>query len=78
MRGFRLLVHAEIEYYPEIVAKETAIQKLQEWKSSKKLSELLICLLAALHVGLDTELLDSSPLLSSTRPKKIDRVDTEI
>lgn len=48
-RGYRVLVHAEIESYLEDVAREAVTQAIQEWKNKKKPSMILLAFLAAYH-----------------------------
>lgn len=50
-RGYRLLVHAEIESYLEDVAREAVTRAIQEWKANKKPSTVLLAFLAAYHSG---------------------------
>jgi len=50
-RGYRLLVHAEIESYLEDVAREAVMQAIQDWKKNKKPSTILLSFLAAYHSG---------------------------
>src|SRR5690554_4327391 len=53
-RGYRLLVHAEIESYLEDVAREVATKAIQEWSNNKKPSTILLSFLASYHSGWDT------------------------
>ncbi|WP_345990326.1 HEPN domain-containing protein [Sulfurimonas sp. HSL1-2] len=48
-RGYRLLVHAEIESYLEDVSKEIVTDAIREWKRNGKASNLLIAFLASYH-----------------------------
>jgi uncharacterized protein YjbJ (UPF0337 family) len=48
-RGYRLLVHAEIESYLEDVSRETVTQAIRDWKTSKKPSNIIVSFLAAYH-----------------------------
>ena len=48
-RGYRLLVHAEIESYLEDVAKDCVMCAVKKWKSSGSPSFTIISLLAAYH-----------------------------
>lgn len=50
-RGFRVLVHAEIEAYLEEMAAEIVGKKIKEWDTSSKPSYAIISLLAAYHAG---------------------------
>lgn len=48
-RGFRLLVHAEIESYLEDVSKDAVTKAISKWKNDKTPSTLLIAFLASYH-----------------------------
>lgn len=48
-RGYRLLVHAEIESYLEDVSRETVTQAIRDWKTSNKPSNIIVSFLAAYH-----------------------------
>ena len=48
-RGYRLLVHAEIESYLEDISRSTVTKAIQKWKRDKKPSTLLIAFLASYH-----------------------------
>lgn len=48
-RGYRILVHAEIESYLEDVVKEVIIDCIRIWKDDRKPSSLLISFLASYH-----------------------------
>ncbi|MCH8542142.1 MAG: hypothetical protein LAT61_01105 [Alcanivorax sp.] len=48
-RGYRLLVHAEIESYLEDVSRETVTQAIHDWKKSNKPSNIIVSFLAAYH-----------------------------
>lgn len=48
-RGYRMLVHAEIESYLEDIVKETVTDCIRNWKSNRKPSSLLIAFLASYH-----------------------------
>lgn len=48
-RGYRLLVHAEIESYLEDISKDTVTNSIREWKSNGKPSTVLIAFLASYH-----------------------------
>lgn|SRR5690606_10252152 len=54
-RGYRVLVHAEIESYLEDVAREAVTAAIRQWNSSKKPSMILVAFLAAYHSGWDAE-----------------------
>ena len=45
-RGYRLLVHAEIESYLEDVSRETVTQAIRDWKKSNKPSNIIVSFLA--------------------------------
>lgn len=53
-RGYRLLVHAEIESYLEDVAREAVTKAIQDWKNFRKPSLILLSFLAAYHSGWDS------------------------
>ncbi|MFO7578984.1 MAG: HEPN domain-containing protein [Nitrosomonas halophila] len=53
-RGYRVLVHAEIESYLEDIAREAVTLAIQEWKSNRKPSTILLAFLAAYHSGWNT------------------------
>ncbi len=53
-RGYRLLVHAEIESYLEDIAREAVTKAIQQWKANRKPSMILLSFLAAYHSGWDT------------------------
>jgi len=46
IRGYRLLVHAEIEYYFEAIAKEIVLSSQQKWVKTRKPSHILTALFA--------------------------------
>jgi len=48
-RGYRLLVHAEIESYIEDISRETITQAIQSWKANRRTSSILVSFLAAYH-----------------------------
>ena len=50
-RGYRILVHAEIESYLEDVVKEVITDSIRIWKDDRKPSSLLISFLASYHSG---------------------------
>lgn len=53
-RGYRVLVHAEIESYLEDIARGAVTRAIQEWKSNRKPSTILLAFLAAYHSGWNT------------------------
>jgi hypothetical protein len=74
-RGYRLLVHAEIEAFLEDVTFETARLGVSEWARTKKVSNCLFCLVASYHAGFFVEGLDEEPpFLSEQRTKLKDSV----
>jgi hypothetical protein len=48
-RGYRLLVHAEIESYIEDIAKEVILNAIRKWDDSGKPSQTIIAFLACYH-----------------------------
>ena len=48
-RGYRLLVHAEIDSYLEDASRETVTQAIRDWKNSNKPSHIIVSFLAAYH-----------------------------
>lgn len=48
-RGYRLLVHAEIESYLEDVSRETVTQAIINWKNQNKPSNIIVSFLASYH-----------------------------
>lgn len=48
-RGYRILVHAEIESYLEDVVKEVVTECIRKWKKNRRPSSLLIAFLASYH-----------------------------
>ncbi|MGZ8935232.1 MAG: HEPN domain-containing protein [Methylobacter sp.] len=48
-RGYRLLVHAEIESYLEDVTRDVVTMAIQDWKNNQKPSLVLISFLASYH-----------------------------
>lgn len=48
-RGYRVLVHAEIESYLEDIVKEVVTNCIHKWKQNKKPSSTLIAFLASYH-----------------------------
>ncbi|MHB8804382.1 MAG: HEPN domain-containing protein [Coriobacteriia bacterium] len=63
-RGYRLLVHAEIESYIEDTSKNVVVSAVQKWDSANEASEALVALLAAYHCSwyADDSLADSKVL----------------
>jgi hypothetical protein len=50
-RGFRLLIHAEIEAYLENMAKDVVTERIRRWKRNRTPSNLLLAFLACYHSG---------------------------
>jgi len=50
-RGYRLLVHAEIEAYLEDVSRIVVNKKINEWKKNRIPSRILISFIACYHSG---------------------------
>jgi hypothetical protein len=50
-RGYRVLVHAEIEAFLEEIARNAVSTKASQWKNQQKISSVLFCVLAAYHRG---------------------------
>lgn len=48
-RGYRLLVHAEMESYIEDISRDAVTKAIQSWKSNRKASEIMLSFLAAYH-----------------------------
>lgn len=46
IRSYVLLVHAEIEFYFEDIAKEKAVKSLRKWMSNRKKSNCLLAIMA--------------------------------
>lgn len=53
-RGYRVLVHAEIESYLEDVAREAVTKAIRDWKGSQRPSMILLSFLASYHSGWDS------------------------
>lgn len=51
VRGYRLLVHAEIEYFIENSAKDLVQEKVTEWNKHGKPSAVIVSLMACYHSG---------------------------
>jgi hypothetical protein len=52
-RGFRVLVHAEIEAFLEDIGLDKARTVVDNWKASKSTTDSLFCLVAHYHVGFE-------------------------
>jgi hypothetical protein len=74
VRGYCLLVHAEIEAYLEKIAKNIALLKVSDWKRNKKSSDLIICLLAAYHTGWATDEDGNDTLYAEPAPQSSRKV----
>ncbi|MFP5194105.1 HEPN domain-containing protein [Alcaligenes faecalis] len=80
-RGYRLLVHAEIESYLEDIAKDTIIESIRNWDNNQKPSLTLISFLAAYHSGWNIdEGIENEEIikLAKNRPKIKDSVKEAI
>ena len=74
-RGYRLLVHAEIEAYLEDVTFEAAKTGVSEWDKTKKVSDCLFCLITSYHCGFKVEGLDEEPPFPpSSRPSAYEEI----
>jgi len=76
-RAFRILAHAEIEFFIEKIALDVVEREYQNWLHAKKPSYVLICLMASCKVGWqDTETEELE--LHRIDPPKIKRDDDSI
>ncbi len=50
-RAYRILAHAEIEFFIERMLLDIVDREFQRWRNSKKPSHVMICLIAASKVG---------------------------
>ncbi len=50
-RGYRLLIHAELEAYLEDISKNVVVDRIREWKKNRTPSNLLLAFLACYHSG---------------------------
>jgi hypothetical protein len=74
-RGYRLLVHAEIEAYLEDVTFDAAISGVSAWDKTKKVSDCLFCLVTSYHCGFEVDGLDEEPPFPpSSRPSSYDEI----
>lgn len=62
-KGYRLLVHAEIESYLEDMARDVAVTQIREWTQKRKASDFLVCFLASYHTGWASDEEDDSSTL---------------
>ena len=70
-RGYRLLVHAEIESYLEDVSRETVTQAIRDWKTSNKPSNIIVSFLAAYHSSWSvTEEIKNEELIQIAKSRK--------
>ena len=73
-RGYRLLVHAEIEAFLEEAARNLAVAQVRAWKLTRKATDTLVCFLAFYHTGWVDD--DSDPVNPPvSRPKVKDHVN---
>lgn len=78
-RAYRILVHAEIEFYIENLLLDTVEQKYQAWKVAKSPSYIMTCLVIASKMewqDVETETLELKPL--DLKQIKIRRDDDSI
>jgi hypothetical protein len=74
-RGYRLLVHAEIEAFIEDVTFEAATKGVSDWSHGKGVSDCLFCLIVNYHHGFKVEGIDDdSPFPATSRPKPKDEM----
>ena len=75
-RAYRILVHAEIEFYVESVLLGYVEKKYQQWKKNKRPNYVMICMMAASKTSwqdTETEALGLLPIdLSKAKIKKDD------
>tara|TARA_Y100000815_G_scaffold271473_1_gene298118 strand:- start:1252 stop:1842 length:591 start_codon:yes stop_codon:yes gene_type:complete len=70
-RGYRLLVHAEIESYLEDVSREAVTQAIRDWKVNKKPSSIIISFLASYHSSWSvTEEIKNEELIQIAKSRK--------
>ena len=70
-RGYRLLVHAEVESYLEDISRETVTNAIKKWKSEKKPSQIMISFLASYHSSWSaTNELDNEEIINIARSRK--------
>lgn len=76
-RAFRILAHAEIEFFIENIALDVVEHEYEQWKLSKEPSYVVICLMASCRIGWqDTETEDLQ--LHRIDPPKIRKEDESI
>lgn len=74
-RGYRLLVHAEIEAFVEDIAKDALLAQITSWKVHRKPSQLIVSFIASYHTGFAGTDSDSAALPIATRPADKNTVD---
>lgn len=74
-RAYRILAHAEIEDFIEMRVWGVAQTKLAKWKSDRKPSDVLTCLLCCYHSGWDTT--DSASFVEAKKHVKLTNSSTE-
>jgi hypothetical protein len=80
-RGYRLLVHAEIESFLEDVSRETTTNAIRQWKRDGKPSSVIVAFLASYHSGWsvgDSLSQEEIVQLAKSRVKLKDRIDEVI
>lgn len=77
-RGYRLLVHAEIEAFIEDIAKNALISQAKAWKNGRKATQLIVSLLASYHSGFPGKENDPATLPVTSRPVLKERVDEAV
>ncbi len=70
-RGYRLLVHAEVEAFLEDITLAAATQGLKDWTLKKKVTASLFCLVASYHSGFIIEGLDDKPPIPADERVKL-------
>lgn len=70
-RGYRLLVHAEIEAFLEDITFAAAKKGFTEWLRTNKVSDCLFCLMASYHSGFILEGIDEEPPISPEQRVKL-------
>lgn len=73
-RGYRLLVHAEIEAYLEDLAWNLLREKLGDWKKGKKISPPILSVLACYRVHWDLEQLAHISKSSKYADERVDEI----
>jgi hypothetical protein len=71
-RGYRVLVHAEVEAFLEEIARAAVVTKLNDWTTSKRISGVLFCVLAAAIHGFVDDVENPSITPVSIRPSRTD------